>query len=217
MKARIASVGGSLAFHGALIGCVVGVFILLGGPDTEPDAAVQSTDIAGVPDLDIQTLRTKPMPDFNPPELADVEMEIEIDLPIEDFLLKDIPTEIPEPDPLLTPPSRYPPEDRPLKPTPDRRAPSPAVESPPSQVKNPPPDYPRRARRRGQQGSVLIEFDILEDGRISNPRIAESSGIPSLDEAALRAIRAWKFLPATRGGRPVKATQKIRFTFKLQD
>lgn len=49
--------------------------------------------------------------------------------------------------------------------------------------------YPRRARLRGWQGTVVIALRILPAGDICNVRVASSSGIEVLDQAALRALR----------------------------
>jgi protein TonB len=49
--------------------------------------------------------------------------------------------------------------------------------------------YPRRARIRGWEGTVVIALHILPDGGICNVRIADSSGIAVLDKAALGALR----------------------------
>lgn len=49
--------------------------------------------------------------------------------------------------------------------------------------------YPRRARLRGWEGTVVIALRILPAGEVCNVRIASSSGIDVLDQAALRALR----------------------------
>ncbi len=50
--------------------------------------------------------------------------------------------------------------------------------------------YPRRALRRGREGTVKVGFEICADGRIENVRLLASSGVHSLDQAALRVPRA---------------------------
>ena len=48
--------------------------------------------------------------------------------------------------------------------------------------------YPRRARLRGWEGTVIISLRILPDGHLSDIRVADSSGISVLDRAALRSL-----------------------------
>jgi protein TonB len=50
-------------------------------------------------------------------------------------------------------------------------------------------EYPRRARLKGWQGTVVIALRILPDGGVRNVRIADSSGIDVLDRAALRSLQ----------------------------
>ena len=49
--------------------------------------------------------------------------------------------------------------------------------------------YPRKARRRSEQGTVVVRFMIEQDGRLSAISVAHSSGIRRLDEAALKTLR----------------------------
>jgi protein TonB len=48
--------------------------------------------------------------------------------------------------------------------------------------------YPKRAKRRGKQGTVLVSFVIFPNGVINNIKIARSSGDPTLDKAALKTV-----------------------------
>ena len=48
--------------------------------------------------------------------------------------------------------------------------------------------YPRRARQRGWEGTVLITLRILADGKLANIRVAGSSGISTLDRAAVASL-----------------------------
>lgn len=57
----------------------------------------------------------------------------------------------------------------------------------------PAPDYPPIARRRGQQGRVLLLVAIDGGGVPVEARLKEGSGHATLDEAALKTIRAWRF------------------------
>lgn len=56
---------------------------------------------------------------------------------------------------------------------------------------NSPPRYPRIARRRGWEGTVVIEVRVSGKGRVRAARVEQSSGYGILDEAALGAARQW--------------------------
>jgi len=76
------------------------------------------------------------------------------------------------------------------------------------------PQYPQRALRRRKQGSVKIAFTIEPDGRVSDPKVIQADPPGYFEEAALRAIRRWKFQPKREGGVAVarQAIQTIHFT-----
>lgn len=48
--------------------------------------------------------------------------------------------------------------------------------------------YPRRARLRGWEGTVVITLRILPDGKLTDIRVADSSGISTLDRAAVNSL-----------------------------
>jgi periplasmic protein TonB len=50
--------------------------------------------------------------------------------------------------------------------------------------------YPRRARLRGWQGTVVIALRVLPDGAVTDVQVSNSSGIGVLDDAAMRSISA---------------------------
>ncbi len=81
---------------------------------------------------------------------------------------------------------------------------------------NPKPGYPRLARSRGHEGRVLIQVSVLGNGRVGSARVAGSSGHASLDRAALRAVKRWRFRPALRNGKPVTATIRVPVVFRLE-
>ena len=80
-----------------------------------------------------------------------------------------------------------------------------------------PPDYPDLARRRGEQGRVVLRVDVSVDGHPLSVSVARSSGFGILDSAAEDAVRTWRFLPATQDGRPVTATAEVPIQFRLED
>ena len=70
-------------------------------------------------------------------------------------------------------------------------------------LNNPKPVYPAASRRLGEQGRVLLSVYILPDGSVSEIKLKQSSGHPRLDQAALDAVKRWRYVPAKRGGEPI--------------
>ena len=90
------------------------------------------------------------------------------------------------------------------------------LDAPPKPKRNIRPDYPKGARQRGEQGDVVVEIRVNEDGTVDAVKVAESSGFPELDEAAVRAARAAKFSPARSGRDAVASTARLKLSFKLR-
>ncbi len=93
----------------------------------------------------------------------------------------------------------------------------PAFDSPPGYMYNPKPRYPRDARRRGEEGNVMLLVDVLPNGRVGEISVESSSGHRLLDDAAVKAVRRWRFEPAKKTGRPVQAQVRIPVEFNLRD
>jgi len=78
------------------------------------------------------------------------------------------------------------------------------------------PDYPVAALRRGREGWVQMEFEITELGAVANARVVESSD-PLFDEAALAALRRWRYAPKIIDGLPVtRPGVQTRIVFQLE-
>ncbi len=77
------------------------------------------------------------------------------------------------------------------------------------------PPYPPSARRLAQEGVALARVYVGEDGRPVEVRLARSSGFAALDEAALGAVRGWRFFPARRGAEPVASWIEVPLRFRL--
>jgi protein TonB len=86
----------------------------------------------------------------------------------------------------------------------------PAFRLPPEQ-----PRYPAQARRRNQQGVVLLEVRLDARGAQREIRLLRSSGFPSLDRAALEAVAEWRFHPEVINGRGVPSRVQIPVEFAL--
>ncbi len=91
------------------------------------------------------------------------------------------------------------------------------VDREPAYSYNPKPAYPRSARRRGQEGTVLLRVEVLANGRVGEVVVDTSSGYESLDEAAVKAVRRWRFSPARRGSARVNCWVRVPVKFDLKD
>ncbi len=66
----------------------------------------------------------------------------------------------------------------------------------PRKLNCPAPEYPPQAIRLGQQGTVLLQARLDDEGRVAELQLVRSSGVAVLDRAALAAVRRWQFQPA---------------------
>ncbi len=82
---------------------------------------------------------------------------------------------------------------------------------------NTPPRYPDECRRRRQQGAALVHVVIEADGGVSGLSLARSSGVGLLDQAALEAVRSWRFTPARAGGVNVRSEADVPVVFVLRE
>jgi len=84
-------------------------------------------------------------------------------------------------------------------------------------VETRPPVYPPRCLRMGIEGTVRVRVLVGEDGRVQEVTVGKSSGETALDDAAMDAVRYWRFEPAKRDGVPVRAWAIVPIEFKLID
>ncbi|PKN73599.1 MAG: hypothetical protein CVU50_02470 [Candidatus Cloacimonetes bacterium HGW-Cloacimonetes-3] len=76
------------------------------------------------------------------------------------------------------------------------------------------PEYPDFAKRAKQQGTVVLEVEVLKDGSIRNIIVKRS--VPGgLDDAAIAAVRKVKFQPGRSSGQPVDCLVIIPVEFKI--
>ena len=90
------------------------------------------------------------------------------------------------------------------------------VDAPPKPKRTIRPDYPRRARQRGQEGEVTLEIRVDAEGRVDSVEVVGSSGFAELDDAAVRAARAARFTPAKSGERSVASKARLTLAFRLK-
>lgn len=82
---------------------------------------------------------------------------------------------------------------------------------------NPSPVYPRLSRRMGEQGKTLLMVQVSAEGKALQVELHQSSGSPRLDQAAIEAVRRWRFVPARQGEQKVAASVIVPIVFSLQN
>ncbi|MEM9290176.1 MAG: TonB family protein [Acidobacteriota bacterium] len=143
--------------------------------------------------------RKVPIPDPTPDEPEPIriedEIEPEIDIPDSDIVF-DVPAGPPPVEPT-----------GPIRVGGDVQA--------PVKVSAPNPAYTEIARKARIQGVVIVEAIIDKEGDVTNVKVLK--GLPmGLDQAAVTAIKKWKFKPATLNGKPVSVYYNLTVSFTLQ-
>ncbi len=87
----------------------------------------------------------------------------------------------------------------------------------PVKSSNEPPSYPSLARKRGWQGTVLLEVDVQRDGIVKSVKVKQGSGYELLNKEALTAVRKWRFSPGYESGVAVPMKVLVPIHFILQD
>ena len=86
----------------------------------------------------------------------------------------------------------------------------------PVYLSNPPPAYPLTARQKGLEGRVVLRVKVGDSGAVEKISVKQGSGHEVLDQAALSAVKKWKFQPATIGGLKVADTIDLPVVFSLK-
>jgi protein TonB len=76
------------------------------------------------------------------------------------------------------------------------------------------PQYPPLAQAAHVEGVVILEAVIDADGSVTSVKVLRS--IPMLDEAAMKAVRGWRFTPARLNGQAVPVVMTVTVHFTLQ-
>lgn len=84
-------------------------------------------------------------------------------------------------------------------------------------LNNPRPAYPPLARKLGLEGLVVLRVQVGVAGAPEQVAVARTSGAPVLDEAALKAVQGWMFVPARRGDTPVAHAVDVPIRFQLKN
>lgn len=84
---------------------------------------------------------------------------------------------------------------------------------PPQKLHHVAPDYPAIARSARVTGIVILEAVLGEDGAVRDVKLLRS--IPLLDQAAIDAVRQWRFTPTLLNGQPVPVIMTVTVAFNL--
>lgn len=90
------------------------------------------------------------------------------------------------------------------------------MDSPPVPVSKVQPTYPNSLLSKGTGGKVLVTCVVDESGKVVSATVKQSAGHPDLDKAAVNAVTRWKFKPASKGGRNVRASCVVPFNFEVK-
>jgi len=125
----------------------------------------------------------------------------------------------PEPKPAPKPVEQPPAPPQPAAPAAPPAPPTPAPVTPASAsaayLKNPAPEYPQLAQRRGWEGTVLLRVQVLASGKPGEIQIQKTSGRQQLDDAALAAVKRWSFVPAKQGDVAQVGWVSVPIDFKI--
>ncbi len=120
------------------------------------------------------------------------------------------------------------PVEQPAPPVPALPVAAPAAPAPPAPkpvtpasasagyLRNPAPEYPSLAMRRGWEGTVLLRVQVLASGKPGEIQIQKSSGRDQLDDAALAAVKRWSFVPAKQGDVAQDGWVSVPIDFKIK-
>jgi len=85
---------------------------------------------------------------------------------------------------------------------------------PPRLLKEVPSIYPKIARQAGVKGTVVLGVRIDAKGRVTEVKVLKS--IPLLDQAAVDAVRQWRYEPFLSKGIPTPVVFSVTITFNLK-
>lgn len=130
--------------------------------------------------------------------------------------------------PVSAPTAPTPPAPRaeaPPAPAPPSPAPAPAVTAPSKtdvsipasySASNQKPIYPNMSKRLGEQGTVVLRVLVKADGSAGEVEVKSSSNYSRLDQAAIDAVKTWRFNPAKIDGKATDEWYQVPIPFKLQ-
>jgi protein TonB len=99
------------------------------------------------------------------------------------------------------------------EPTPAKRIRVPTRVAEANLIRDVPPQYPPEAGRARVEGTVVLMAVIGQDGTVKDVRV--ESGLPILAQAAIDAVKQWRYKPYLIDGEPVEVDSRITINFTL--
>ncbi|WAR46676.1 energy transducer TonB [Methylomonas rapida] len=173
-----------------------------------------------LPKIQITLSRPQPKPIAPPPPVAQPKPPKPKVVPLKPQKPKPVPkvveqTPAPEPTPIV---NDAPPAPVSAPPAP----PAPVIQekiTPPTAgadyLHNPAPEYPEIAQERGWEGKVLMKVHVQPNGKPDSVTVVKSSGQKVLDDAAVKTVYKWSFVPAKRGDTPIAGFVTVPISFNL--
>jgi TonB family protein len=85
---------------------------------------------------------------------------------------------------------------------------------PPKKTKHVAPEYPEDALQAGLRGLVVLECAIDTEGKVDSLRVVK--GVPPLTDAAMKAVKKWRYTPTLLNGTPVPVIMTVTVNFKRE-
>lgn len=86
-------------------------------------------------------------------------------------------------------------------------------DGPPRPLLGPPPEFPRSFRKAKQKATVTVHCTIGANGAVTDP-VVKSAADSELGDAAIAALRQWRFIPRLKGGRPMATAVDLPLDFE---
>ena len=158
-----------------------------------------------LPQVQISLSRPQPKPVAPPPPLAKPK-------PVQK-VVEEVPTPAPMPVIDNAPAVSAPAPAAPPAPVVEEKVTAPSAGA--DYLNNPAPESPEIAMDRGWEGKVLMKVHVQPDGRPDSVSVIKSSGQKVLDDAAVKTVNKWSFVPAKRGDTPIAGWVTVPITFNL--
>jgi protein TonB len=80
-----------------------------------------------------------------------------------------------------------------------------------------PPTYPPQALARRQEGEVRVRITVDTSGRVVDASVESATPAGVFDQAALNAVRKWRFEPIVKNGRPIEGSVVTTIRFQPEE
>lgn len=196
-------------------GHCLGLGVMLTQADTTTPKLLEPPTMVGLLLPPEQLVTPQPMPEHKPEPKPEPAKPKKRQRPKAKPLPKAPPSERAVQEPVQQPEVAKPVKTKPTKVAPTA---APAVQPPSAQaqgLQNRAPKYPQLSRKKKEQGTVLLKLLVKTDGTVGTISVLKSSGYSRLDQAALQAVKHWRFVPAKQQGQSIDFWYEMPITFAL--